>query len=198
MMLLESWTVHLLGERKSAQAGGQVLQRCCCSWRGARRRATRGREHDRDLSGSLPERQTLAGWRDGTMALRWRAAGMVEAGMRFRRSMATYTFPRSEPLSNGMSRSKMSEPTTTITPRIPPDDHRTAVENPRRSGHFRRPWLTHSARTTTGKRWRTRASISPLLRFPITGPAQHVAVLRAAARRVAWRTSRKMLPGASD
>ncbi len=56
-------------------------------------------------------------WRDGTMALRWCPAG----------STATLTFPGSEPLSNGMSRSKKSEPTTTITPRTLPDDHRAAA-----------------------------------------------------------------------
>jgi len=40
---------------------------------------------------------------------------MVEAGNSSAGSTATYTYPGSEPFSNGMSQSKMSEPTATIS-----------------------------------------------------------------------------------
>jgi hypothetical protein len=52
-------------------------------------------------------------WRDGQMALRWCAAGMVEASQQFRRVTATCTSPPSAPRCNGISRPNLSEPTAT-------------------------------------------------------------------------------------
>ena len=76
-------------------------------------------------------------WRDGQMALRWCAAGMVEAGTSSAGSTATSVSEPCEPHSNGMSQPKTSQSTSTITPATPPDDHRTAAENLRSSGHPR-------------------------------------------------------------
>jgi putative transposase len=42
-------------------------------------------------------------WRDGQMALRWCAAGMIEAGKQFPASTATCTCPRYAPRSNARS-----------------------------------------------------------------------------------------------
>ena len=50
-------------------------------------------------------------WQNGDMALRWCAAGLVEAGKQFRPSTATCTFQPCEPPSNGMSPSRVSVPT---------------------------------------------------------------------------------------
>jgi len=54
-------------------------------------------------------------WRDGQMALRWCAAGMVEASSQFRRgSTVTFTYPPSGPRSPGMSALKLSPKTAMI------------------------------------------------------------------------------------
>ena len=53
-------------------------------------------------------------WRDGQMALRWCAAGMVEASKQFRRSTATSTCPPCGPRWNGMSPPRLSVPTATL------------------------------------------------------------------------------------
>jgi hypothetical protein len=50
-------------------------------------------------------------------------------------STATYISGHCEPPSNGMPLPKTSQPTSTITPATPPDDHRAAAENLRSSGH---------------------------------------------------------------
>jgi hypothetical protein len=42
-------------------------------------------------------------WHGGQMALRWCAAGMVEASRQFRRVNDTSTYPLSDPHSSGMS-----------------------------------------------------------------------------------------------
>jgi len=55
-------------------------------------------------------------WRDGQMALRWCAAGMLGAGKQFRRVNATCTFRRCAPRSSGISASRMSAPTATMRP----------------------------------------------------------------------------------
>ena len=47
-------------------------------------------------------------WRDGQMALRWCAAGMVEASKQFRRVNGHLHLPPSAPRSNGMSPPKLS------------------------------------------------------------------------------------------
>jgi hypothetical protein len=50
-------------------------------------------------------------WQNGNMALRWRAAGLVEAGKQFRTVTATCTYQRYEPPSSGMSPCRVSVPT---------------------------------------------------------------------------------------
>jgi len=58
-------------------------------------------------------------WRDGTMALRWCAAGMIEAGNQFRR-VNGHLHLRS--LATRWSESP-KPPTAIMTPSTPPDDH---------------------------------------------------------------------------
>lgn len=84
---------------------------------------------------------------DGTMALRWCAAGMVEAGKQFRRSTTTYIYRHChlQALRTALERhvtAKMPEPASTITLAIQPDAHRAAAENLRSPGHP--PRLAHA------------------------------------------------------
>jgi Transposase, Mutator family len=80
-------------------------------------------------------------WSSGEMALRWTAAGMLEAEKQFRKSSATATSPPSSSRSNAST-------TIAVTPiplapqsrrplsSSPPDHHTgTAAEIPRRAGH---------------------------------------------------------------
>jgi hypothetical protein len=53
-------------------------------------------------------------WRDGQMALRWCAAGMIEASKQFRRVNGTCIYPRSEQLSNASS-PNLSDPSCAMT-----------------------------------------------------------------------------------
>jgi hypothetical protein len=72
-------------------------------------------------------------WRDRTMALRWCAAGMVEAGKQFRR-VNGHLHLRS--LRDTLERSpNLSVPPVMMRPPTPPDDLRAAAEVPRNSGH---------------------------------------------------------------
>ena len=72
-------------------------------------------------------------WRDGTMALRWCAAGMVEAGKQFRR-VNGHLHLRS--LRDTLERVTQPVSATAHTATAPqPDDHRAATEVPRTSGH---------------------------------------------------------------
>ena len=73
-------------------------------------------------------------WRDGQMAMRWCAAGMVEAGKQFRRVNGHLHLPPCAPRSNGTSPNRMSAPPARMRPRTQPDDHRAATEVPRNSG----------------------------------------------------------------
>jgi len=76
-------------------------------------------------------------WRDGTMALRWCAAGMVEAGKQFRR-VNGHMHLRS--LRDTLDRvTQLSVPPAMMRTSKPPDDHRAATEVPRNSGHPRLP-----------------------------------------------------------
>ena len=58
------------------------------------------------------------------VALRWCAAGMVEAGTQFRRVNGHLHLRALRTALDGMSQPKTSKPTSTITPAMPPDDHR--------------------------------------------------------------------------
>ena len=75
-------------------------------------------------------------WRDGQMALRWCAAGMVEAGKQFRRVNGHLHLPS---LASALER-EFAEP---VGPAVHNDQvsaayaHRTATEVPRNSGHPR-------------------------------------------------------------
>ena len=73
-------------------------------------------------------------WRDGQMALRWCAAGMVEAGKQFRR-VNGHLHLRSlrDTLDEGHPTCRCHP--LIMTPSQPPDDHRAAAEVPRNSGH---------------------------------------------------------------
>jgi transposase-like protein len=53
-------------------------------------------------------------WRDGQMALRWYAAGMIEAGSNSAASTVTCTYPHSEQLSSAKS-PNLSDPSCTMT-----------------------------------------------------------------------------------
>ena len=53
-------------------------------------------------------------WRDGQMALRWCAAGMVEAGKQFAASTVTCTYPRFMSPSSASS-PNLSDPSCTMT-----------------------------------------------------------------------------------
>jgi hypothetical protein len=71
-------------------------------------------------------------WRDGTMALRWCAAGMLEADHQFRASTATCTCPGSAPPSKPTSLG-MPMPRTVIGTSTPPDDNKPP-SSPRAAG----------------------------------------------------------------
>ncbi len=73
-------------------------------------------------------------WRDGQMALRWCAAGMVEASGQFRSVNGHLHLPALEATLNGMSPPRLSDPTATLTRSTQPNDHRAATEVPRNSG----------------------------------------------------------------
>ena len=77
-----------------------------------------------------------------------------EAGKQFRRSPTTYIYGHREPLSDGMSRPKMPEPASTITPAIQPDAHRATAENRTKFGTSSPPRPRR-----TGARARTRRSL---------------------------------------
>ena len=58
--------------------------------------------------------KNVKGWRDGPMALRWCAAGMVEASKQFRRVNGHLHLARYAQRSNGMSPPRLSAPTGMI------------------------------------------------------------------------------------
>ena len=60
-------------------------------------------------------------WRDGQMALRWCAAGMVEAGKQFRRVNGTCTYDRCA--TRWRKSPKPSPPPSMMRPSTQPDDH---------------------------------------------------------------------------
>jgi hypothetical protein len=64
--------------------------------------------------------------RDGQMALRWCAAGMVEATKQFRRVNGHLHLPKCAPRSSATS-AKLSHPYATIRPATRPDGHRAAA-----------------------------------------------------------------------
>jgi hypothetical protein len=75
-------------------------------------------------------------WRDGQMALRWCAAGMLEAKKQFRRVNGYLHLPalRRAPT---LTSAGLSDPPNTIKPttRWPHSHHRAATEVPRSAGH---------------------------------------------------------------
>jgi putative transposase len=71
-------------------------------------------------------------WRDGQMALRWCAAGMVEAGKQFRR-VNGHRHLRSCATRSSAS-PDLSVPPAILTLPPQPDDHRAATEVPRVPG----------------------------------------------------------------
>jgi putative transposase len=55
-------------------------------------------------------------WQNGNMALRWCAAGLVEAGKQFRRINGHLHLPALRAASNGMSPNTASLPTVMMKP----------------------------------------------------------------------------------
>ena len=72
-------------------------------------------------------------WRDGTMALRWCAAGWSRPASSSVASTGTCTCGHCATRSNASP--NLSVPPVILTPSQPPDDHRAATEIPRNSGH---------------------------------------------------------------
>jgi hypothetical protein len=83
------------------------------------------RNHSRNVNAGATGR-----WRCAGAPLAWSKPAPNSAA-----STATYICGRCEPRSNGMSRPKMSEPPSTITPATPPNDHRTVAEKLQSPGH---------------------------------------------------------------
>jgi hypothetical protein len=103
----------------------------------------RHREHDQHLSNA---QRHVKNWRDGTMALRWCAAGMIEAGKQFRR-VNGHLHLRS--LRDTLDRSpRRSSRPVIMRPSPPTDDHRAATEVPRDSGHPRAQPMRPADRVT--------------------------------------------------
>ncbi|MGD0985019.1 MAG: hypothetical protein ABSA65_14570, partial [Acidimicrobiales bacterium] len=68
-------------------------------------------------------------WRDGQVALRWCAAGMVEAGRQFRKVNGFLHLPALR--AHLMTTSSAVSHRSTTTRRTPPEHHRAATEVPR-------------------------------------------------------------------
>ena len=125
-------------------------------------------------------------WRDGQMALRWCAAGMVEAGKQFRRVNGHLHLPS---LRAALEReiADLSNPSCTMTRRAQPDAHRTAAEVPRNLDILA---------VAQGWTWRGRADSArrppdtPAVPFPAepTREISRQAFLRAAAGALAAGT----------
>jgi hypothetical protein len=78
--------------------------------------------------------KNVKNWRNGQMALRWAAAGMLEAGKQFpTRQRPTCTYPPSAPLSRSRP-ARLSDSSCKMKPATQPDTHRAATEIPRPSG----------------------------------------------------------------
>ncbi len=85
------------------------------------------------ISISRDHARNVKGWRDGQMALRWCAAGMVEAGKQFRRVNGHLHLPA---LRTALEReSAQSVGSVVDNDQAQPDAHRAAIEVPRDSGH---------------------------------------------------------------
>jgi hypothetical protein len=69
-------------------------------------------------------------WRDGQTALRWCAAGMVEASKQFRRVSGHLHLPALRAALESMSASRLSVLAATLKSQAQPDAHRTATEVP--------------------------------------------------------------------
>jgi hypothetical protein len=74
-------------------------------------------------------------WCDGTMALRWCAAGMVEVGKQFRQVNGDMHLLSLRDTLNRVNETVGA--TVMMRPSTPPDDHRAATEVPRTSRHPR-------------------------------------------------------------
>ena len=79
-------------------------------------------------------------WRDGQMALRWAAAGMIEAGKQFRRVNGHLHLPALRAALEGEVRPDCRTPSCMMRTATQPDDHRAATEVPRNSGQPLRRW----------------------------------------------------------
>ena len=67
------------------------------------------------MIGICPEHaKSVKRWRDGQMALRWCAAGMLEVAKQSAASTATCTYQPYEPYSNATSPSRLSAPTAVM------------------------------------------------------------------------------------
>ena len=74
-------------------------------------------------------------WRDGQMALRWCAAGMVEAGKQFRRVNGHLHLPALRARARTRVHRTCRHHAVRMRTSTQPDDHRAATEVPRNSGH---------------------------------------------------------------
>lgn len=70
-------------------------------------------------------------WRSGEMALRWTAAGTLEAERRFRRVVGHRDLPKLIAAIEHEVHGRQGAPMIEAAP----DHHRTAVDFPRRAGH---------------------------------------------------------------
>jgi hypothetical protein len=78
--------------------------------------------------------KNVKNWQDGTMALRWCAAGMVEAGKQFRRVNARLHLPALQAALTRHVAGQTVGAKPTMKPSTPPSDHWAATEVPRNSG----------------------------------------------------------------
>ena len=97
----------------------------------------RHRVDDRDLPRPRRQREALA---DGHMALRWCAAGMVEAAKQFRRVNGFLHLPALRKPST-LTSPRPSHPSCDNDEVAPPEHHRAATQVPRNSGHPPAPRL---------------------------------------------------------
>jgi len=83
----------------------------------------------------------VTNWQSGNMALRWCAAGMIEAKGQFRRVNGHLHLAALRAALDGMSPTRMSEPPVMMRRSTQPDQQRAAAEVLRNSGHPRRDLL---------------------------------------------------------